>query len=212
MITSDRRVRLSSASPVRRATAWAAMISLVALSVWTPVHAQRQPGTGLKAAPLDVGAVQPFAEALMAFDQAARRNQGKVQDATRRLADLEKLAPAAKTEIQSFVSRLRQANESAAFDAFVYSQTAESGRPTLAAEIRAEGGPSALLAKAGTLIDQLIAERRKAGSVSSLDRVLETLGLTAVLSAGFWTTACGATFWVLTVGRGTNLAYKACYY
>lgn len=144
--------------------------------------------------------VQPLTEALLGFDDAARK-----------LDELERLARPAKTEIKAFLARLRQADETEAFEARTYKLAETSGRSTLAAEIRELGGPVALLEKADTLFDELIAERRRA-TAGGLDALLETLGLTVSLSAGIRTTACGAVFFVMTLGYGTNLAHRACYY
>lgn len=202
--------RPASARPWRRLAGVAALAGIVGMTDSGGSAAQpRGPSVTTRAA---AGPLKALSDALLGFDEEARRSNGRPANAQSRVGEIERAVPAATAEIQSFVGRLRQAREVEAFEQLVYARAAESGRPTLAAEIRAEGGPVALLERAGTLLPALVAERRQAAAVNRVDGLLERVGLTTSLRAGVLTTACGGFFFALSLGYGERFAYRACYY
>ena len=161
----------------------------------------------------DARALAPLGEALFAYDAILKRSSGKAPaDAARRLDEMARLSVQAKADIRDFVSALREAKETEAFEKAVYAAAETSGRPTLVAEIRGQGGPVAVLAQADRLIDGLIAERRHgAASRESLDGVLELLGLTVTVHASVLSTACGFFWFTISLGYATTHAYTSCY-
>ncbi|HEX5474821.1 MAG TPA: hypothetical protein VFX12_09185 [Vicinamibacterales bacterium] len=208
------KIRQPSGNRGCRAAVWATVVALGVGPVATPVAAAQEvkrPDVRLKTARANAAMIKPLSDALYAFDDAARTNGGKPPaDAARRLAELRRLAPAAKTEIRAYLSRLRQANEVAAFDALVYKRTAET-RPGLEAQLKAVGGPSGLLAHADSFIDQLITDRQQA-TRSPSEALLEALGLTVTLHASILSTACGFFWFTISLGYGDGIAYRSCYY
>lgn len=161
----------------------------------------------------DARAIAPLAQALFAYDDLLKRSSGKAPaDAARRLDEMMQLSVQAKADIRDFVSALRQANEVEQFEKAVYAAAETSGRPTLAAEIRGQGGPVAVLAQADRLVDGLIAERRHgAAGKGSPDGVLELLGLTVTVHASVLSTACGFFWFTISLGYAEEHAYKSCY-
>lgn len=209
----------SFADRCRRSTAaWMAIVATAAAPAMLPVRAFAQGGPSareihLKTSPANAQAIRPFADALLAFDNAGRANNGKPPaDAARRIAELERLAPAVKAEIRSYGNRLQQANETGAFDEIVYQKAKESGQPGLDAQIRSAGGPSALLLKSDAIIDDLIADRKHVASSGKVDHLAEALGLSVVLEASFGSTVCGMFWFTISLGYGETHAYYSCYY
>ncbi|MFI5178075.1 MAG: hypothetical protein ACHQO8_05920 [Vicinamibacterales bacterium] len=202
---------------VRRHAAWVAIAALTTVPAVPPVHAAAPGGGGqysLKTPKANAAVLAPLADSLFAFDEYARTHAGKAPaDGGKRLDELARLAPQAKAEIRRFVDGLRRANETDAFDKYVYEMANSSGRPTLANEIRSAGGAVRVLSTADTFIDSLIAERRKAlASPADLDRVLEAFGVTVTLSAGVLSTACGFFWFTISLGYAEAHAYRSCYY
>ena len=205
---------------------WAAAAAVVTLTA-APVPHSLQAAGGAGGSPVpsrvrepqklktraDARAIAPLAQALFAYDDILQRSSGKAPaDAARRLDEMARLSVQAKADIRDFVSALRQANEVEEFEKAVYAAAGTTGRPTLVAEIRGQGGPVAVLAQADRLIDGLIAERRHgAAGKGSLDGVLELLGLTVTVHASVLTTACGFFWFTISLGYATTHAYKSCY-
>lgn len=156
-------------------------------------------------------AIAPLAQGLLGYDDIVRAAGKAPADAGRRLDDLSRLAPQAKADIRAFIDALRRANEVEAFEKLVYAKADASGRATLSAEIRGQGGPVAVLSQADRLIDGLIAERRAAlTSRHPVDRVLESFGLTVELSASILSTTCGLFWFTISLGYADVIAYHSC--
>ena len=197
---------------LRGATLAVAMAALTYAYAPHVLAQQKAGAASLKTAPANGGAIEPLREALFAFDDAVRRGNGKAPaDAAKRIDELQRLALPAKSEIRSYVQRLRQANELQAFDTLTYSRLKDAGVAGADAQLRAEGGPSALLARADSLIDDLINDRKHHGSAGSADHLLEMLGLTVALDASVKSTVCGFFWFTISLGYGTEHAYTSCY-
>jgi len=202
---------------MRRKVALVALAALTTVPVLPPAQAAPA-GAGdqypLKTPKANASALAPLAEALFAFDDYGRAHNGKAPaDGAKRVEEIARLAPHAKAEIHKFVSALRQAKETDAFDKYVYDAASTSSRPTLVNEIRSAGGGVKVLEGADTLLDGLIADRRKAlSSPADFDRVLESLGLTVALSASLRSLACGAFWFTISLGYAETHAYYSCYY
>jgi hypothetical protein len=210
------------ASPFRRHLVhrWAAIgvVALMAAPIAPPLRAASvvtsatPPQYALKTR-ANTQAIEPLARAFFAYDDYLKQNKGKAPvDAAARLDEMTRLSVQAKADIHAFVAALRPANETDAFEKAVYASAETSARPTLASEIRAQGGPIAVLGQADRLLDALIAERRHgAGGRGSLDAMLELVGLTTALHASVLSTACGFFWFTITLGYGTTHAYYSCY-
>lgn len=207
-------LRSQTSSPRRRTAVWAAIAATVSLSLPQPLVAQPQRSATLTVtARADAGALQALNDAFFTFENAANAAKGKsTADSRRQLDAFSGQLQRGRAAIRAFLAQLRDKNEVQAFEQMVYAAAAKTGRSTLAEEIRKDGGPVAILGRADTFLDALLDERRKAIAPAGLDDFLEALGLTVSLEAGIRTTACGAFWFTLTLGYGTNLAYRSCYY
>jgi len=202
---------------MRRNVAVVVMAALTTAPVLPPAQAapaRAREDYALKTPKANASALAPLADALFAFDDYGRTHGGKAPaDGAKRLDEIARLVPQAKAEIHKFVSALRQAKETDAFDKYVYDAAKTSSRPTLVNEIRSAGGGVRVLESADTLLDGLIADRRKAlASPADLDRALESLGLTVALSASALSTVCGFFWFTISLGYGEAHAYRSCYY
>lgn len=152
----------------------------------------------------------PLRDAIYDFDDNVSRNGGKVPaDSKERLAKMEAIAARAKGEIRSFTSRLRAADEIAAFDAYIEARAKkESSSGRLLAELRASGGAFAVLTMADVMIDDMIQDRRHAVEQAPLSMLYEFLGIKEARAA----VGCALFWWVISAGTGTAHAYRSCYY
>jgi len=190
-------------------------IASLAAAVASPAHAQpgKESAPGFKTRLTNPGAVAGFRDALYGFDDSGKARGGKAPaDAQERLRKLQALAGPAKGEIKSFAARLRAAGEVEAYEAAVYAAASRAGAPTLMSDLKAVGGPYALLTKADALLDEMIADRRKVSQNGTAARLLESLGLTVAVEARLKSTACGAFWWAISWGYATAHAYRSCYY
>ena len=165
----------------------------------------------LKSAFAIAGSIKPLTDAFFAFEDEAKRNNGKApKEARVRVERLKELAGPAKSEIRSFVARLRANNEAAEFDALAL----ERGKPAgalLINELKAAGGATALLARSDTLIDQMIADRQQVAEHTSAMR-LAFPGVAVLEASSVRAGVCAAIWYVATLGYGERFAYRSCYY
>lgn len=201
---------LSLRSHPGRTATWTAIVAL--LAVMTPPTAAagpQRPATGPSfTARLNRAVVQPFFDTLLALDDALNTGRGKAPaNGKQQFDELSRRAGPAKGALRTFVADLRRANETAAFDTFVYAAAGKSGDATLAADIRQAGGPVAILSRDST-IDDLVTEMRGNLRTGGLDALLERIGLTASASARG--TVCSFVMFVVTLGYGTTANYRTC--
>ena len=157
-------------------------------------------------------AIQAFQDVLFKFDEEGKANRGRPSaNAKAQVQKLQAAAGRAKGEIRAFTARLKAAGEVQAFDAAVEARAKQAGSAELLSELRAAGGGYALLQRGDQYIDEMIVDRR---------RVVEKNGVAARIEAWLGVaevhalrqTACGAFWWVITVGYGERFAYRSCYY
>jgi hypothetical protein len=166
-------------------------------------------GVVVKTPPASAQAIAPLRDAIYAFDDAVAAAKGKVPaDATERADKIQGLAGRAKGEIRAFTSRLKAAGETEAFDAYIEARAREDGNPTLSAELRGAGGGFAVLSGADSVIDEMVAQRRRAADQASVALLFEFLGIEDAHAAA----GCAFFWWVISAGYGERFAYRSCYY
>ena len=191
----------------RRMIVATALIAVVTLGPLTPAHAQ---GERLKTSPPSKAAIKPLADGLFDFDEAGRRSGKPPADASARIGKLRSQAAQAKSEIRTFVSRLKANGEAEAFDEMVRTR-AQSAAPAVVAELKAAGGATALLARADSLIDEMLADRAALGDRQPPSWA-SVLGFATVHAYGIRSGLCSAFWYVLSAGYGEAHAYRSCYY
>jgi hypothetical protein len=171
--------------------------------------------SGLKTALDHQAGTQPFVDALIAFDDAVAKNNGKAPaDAAGKLKAIEARAPAAKQAMRSLAQRLSKNGEVDAFNNLVVSTARKDGLATIAAEIEKAGGAHAVLLSMDSLIDAEISARRKVGGSPSARllehaRGLSLLGVLGIQDAEAGT-FCSIFVYTITFGYGTKANYKMC--
>lgn len=166
----------------------------------------------MKSALVNRQAVKPLADAFFAFEDDGRRGSGKPPNNGRaRLRKIKEMTGPAKAEIRAFLSRLQTNGETAAFDKLVY-ESARKSAPAILSELKAAGGPSAMLRKADAYLDEMIADREKIAGPAPAARVLDLLGFATVEAYGLRSGFCSAIWYVFSAGYGERFAYRSCYY
>lgn len=205
--------RLPKRWGVRLAGACAGVAALgLAMSVAAAPKDGNPQTNGLKTQPIDVSKVAPLRDAIFDYDAAVKARGGKApEDAGERLKRIKSVAPQAKAAIKSFVNRLRANGETEAYDAQAEERARQSGSQDLVSELRGGGGATSILSQADRLIDGQIAERGRAAGQNSVSSVLDfLLGVPEAQARS--SHLCGAFYWLISAGYGTNLSYRACYY
>ena len=165
-------------------------------------------GKVLKTKPARGSAIEPFIDAIFAYDSAVQSNGGTPpKDAVERLKRVQSLALAAKSEIRALAQNLSSNGEVADFNLFITEKVKKSGSAEAAREFQAAGGNAhAILLSADSQIDQEISKRAAAAKPVAI-LLLEHLFTVKNAEAG---TGCSVFFFVVTLGYGTNVNYKLC--
>jgi hypothetical protein len=162
----------------------------------------------LKTKPARASLIEPFIDALFAYDDAVKANGGKPpKDAIERLKKIQSLSISAKSEIRALAQNLSANREIAAFNQFVAEKVKQSGSAAAVREFQAAGGNAhAILLGADSQIDQEISARAAAAKPVAL-LFLEDLFGVSIAEAG---TGCSAFFFVISLGYATTANYKLC--
>lgn len=88
---------------------------------------------------------------------------------------------------------------------------AQAAAPALVGELKAAGGATALLARADSLIDEMLADRAALGEREPPSWVA-LLGVATVHAYGVNSGICSLFWYVLSAGYGEAHAYRSCYY
>jgi len=195
-----------------RGRARGSLLLVVAASLLSlPVQAAKLEADGivLKTQPANAQAIKPLRDAIYAFDDAVAAAKGKVPaDAKERADKIQGLAGRAKAEIRAFASRLKAAGETEAFDEYIEARAKEDGNPTLLSELRGAGGGFAVLTSADSVLDEMVAQRRRAADQAKAALLFEFLGIEEAHAAG---TICGLFWFTLSLGYGERFAYRSCW-
>lgn len=163
----------------------------------------------LKTKPARASAIAPLVDELVAYDLAVDANGGKApKDAVDRLKKIASLAPQAKSEIRSLAANLKSAGETEDFVAYIAAKAKETRSSSLEGELRAANAYS-LLQRADSIIDQEIAARTQAAKATA--SLMDMLLGVSTAEASFRSTVCGAFWFTISLGYGTQHAYTSCY-
>lgn len=169
---------------------------------------RKMPGpiSKLKTAPPNQQVVESLRTQVYGFDDWVRAHRGAVPaDARARVNRMQSLASRVKGEVRSYASRLKAANEVEPFDAALAARARQDGA---SADLAAAGGAYKVLVQGPTVIDDMIAARRKAAG-TELPTWITSLTGTPVHASS---TVCGLFWYVISAGYGTRFAYRSCYY
>jgi hypothetical protein len=165
-------------------------------------------GKALKTRPADANKIDPFVNELFAFDEAAAKSGKAPKDAKERLRKLQSLAPQLIGEMRSLTARLKANREVELFDAMALDEARSSGSPNAVTELQGAGGAYAIISATGQIVNESISIRRAAAGAGATNFWYQLLGIRDA-QAGL---VCGIAYWAITLTKGYNIAYRACYY
>lgn len=188
-----------------------ALVAMVAFSGLAHAGATLQlNGKLLKTKPANASLIAPLRDALIKLDADTDANGGKLpKDAVDRLKKMQAMAQQAKSEIRSLVANLTANKETDAFNEGILGEAKLMGSAKLSSELSAGGTPIALLQRADSIIDQDLAARMSAAAKSA--SLIDTLMGVTDAEASIRSTACGAFWFVISLGYGEAHAYTSCY-
>ncbi len=206
----SRSLRMRSGLRVPVAAVLASML-IAPATLAQPAQARKANGVNVKYA--NPQAVRALQDAVLDFDEQGRRNRGKAPaNARAGVRKMQAAANAAKGEIRALAARLKRDRQVEAFNKAVEESAKRSGASAVLPELRSAGGAHAMLERADTYIDEMIAARRTVAEGSGTARLIESLVGVATVHASIKTTTCAAFWFVISFGYGEAWAYRSCYY